>query len=240
MRPRSEKCWLRFPRDERGNVAMMFGLAIVPLLGLTMAAIEYGFMAREQAKLQAASDAASVALAPLAAALTQAELKAKADSIFRTFVGDNFTLDPPTVSEGRTELTLVARTNYKAEYIRFPGMPSTYAIKVASKSIVTSKAVRDRPGARQFGLDGGVGRRRLQDGEGQGSGDQAGRDDVHQPDVQGPDLDLAGALHLVRQRRQDLPQRRMDGSPGPLLRPLAEHRFRDRGLEAGVEVEAVR
>jgi Flp pilus assembly protein TadG len=44
-----EMLW-RFHRNESGNVAMMFGLALIPLLGLAGVAIDYSNATRTQSR----------------------------------------------------------------------------------------------------------------------------------------------------------------------------------------------
>jgi len=51
----------RFSRDKKANVAIMFGIATVPLLMAVGAGIDYSLAARMKAKLQSAADAAAVA-----------------------------------------------------------------------------------------------------------------------------------------------------------------------------------
>jgi Flp pilus assembly protein TadG len=52
---------LAFRRDRRGNVAVIFAIALLPLLAFVGVAIDYSMASRARAKLQAAADAASVA-----------------------------------------------------------------------------------------------------------------------------------------------------------------------------------
>jgi Flp pilus assembly protein TadG len=51
----------RFSRDRNGNVALMFGITLVPLLMAVGAGIDYSMATRMKAKLQSAADAAAVA-----------------------------------------------------------------------------------------------------------------------------------------------------------------------------------
>jgi Flp pilus assembly protein TadG len=51
----------RFRRDSRGNIAVIFALAILPILASIGCAIDYSLATRMKAKLQSAADAASVA-----------------------------------------------------------------------------------------------------------------------------------------------------------------------------------
>jgi len=70
-----------FARDPRGNVAMLFGLAAIPLLICIGAAIDYGRALIVQQQMASAEDAAGLAIASWTG-LTQAELKAKAQLFF--------------------------------------------------------------------------------------------------------------------------------------------------------------
>ena len=70
-----------FARDPRGNVAMLFGLAAVPLLICIGAAIDYGRALIVQERMAASLDAAGLAIGSWTG-LTQAELKAKAQLFF--------------------------------------------------------------------------------------------------------------------------------------------------------------
>ena len=51
----------RFRRDKRANVAMIFGITVVPLISAMGCAVDYSMATRMRAKLQSAADAASVA-----------------------------------------------------------------------------------------------------------------------------------------------------------------------------------
>jgi Flp pilus assembly protein TadG len=51
----------RFERDDRGNVAMIFGLALLPMMGLTGAAIDYSRASQLRTKMAVATDAAVLA-----------------------------------------------------------------------------------------------------------------------------------------------------------------------------------
>jgi Flp pilus assembly protein TadG len=53
----------RFQRDQRGNVAMMFGFAAIPMIAAAGTAIDYGRLSASQSKIHAALDAAVLAVA---------------------------------------------------------------------------------------------------------------------------------------------------------------------------------
>lgn len=52
--------WKSFVRDERGNIAVIFAIASIPLLAAVGCAVDYTMATRIKAKLQSAADAASV------------------------------------------------------------------------------------------------------------------------------------------------------------------------------------
>jgi len=70
-----------FPRDPRGNVALLFGLSAIPLLICIGAAIDYGRALIVQERMASAADAAGLAIGSWTG-LTQAELKTKAQLFF--------------------------------------------------------------------------------------------------------------------------------------------------------------
>jgi Flp pilus assembly protein TadG len=51
----------RFRRDKSGNIAMIFAIALLPILGALGSAVDYSLATRMKSKLQSAADAASVA-----------------------------------------------------------------------------------------------------------------------------------------------------------------------------------
>ena len=50
----------RFVHDRRGNIAVIFAIACVPLITAVGCAVDYSRATQARAKLQAAADAASV------------------------------------------------------------------------------------------------------------------------------------------------------------------------------------
>lgn len=65
----------RFGRDRSGNVMMFFGLALVPVLGLAGAAMDYARATTARAQLNAAVDSAALMAARDASKLTDAQLR---------------------------------------------------------------------------------------------------------------------------------------------------------------------
>src|SRR5262249_41228901 len=76
----------RFRSDRRGNVALIFGISLIPILGLVGAAVDYSRANAARVKLQASLDATALMMAQDAANIvaTQgtAALATKADQAF--------------------------------------------------------------------------------------------------------------------------------------------------------------
>ncbi|HLH48027.1 MAG TPA: pilus assembly protein TadG-related protein, partial [Roseiarcus sp.] len=81
----------RFAQDRRGNVAMYFGLAAIPLIFAVGMAVDYGNNARKWSELNAAADAAALA------AVTPA-MMASSDATAQTAATNIFTAQANTIS----------------------------------------------------------------------------------------------------------------------------------------------
>ncbi len=72
----------RFPRDERANVAPIFAIAVIPILGLTGTAVDYSNATAARTAMQAALDTTALILSKEANGLTQDQLNTKATQYF--------------------------------------------------------------------------------------------------------------------------------------------------------------
>jgi Flp pilus assembly protein TadG len=106
-----------FWSDRRGNVAIIFGLALVPIIGLVGAAVDYSRANNARVKLQAAIDSTALMLAPDAATLYatggQAAVTAKANAYFDSMYKEPHAANSvTTVFDGNQRtLQLAANTN---------------------------------------------------------------------------------------------------------------------------------
>jgi Flp pilus assembly protein TadG len=55
------QCVSRFRRDQRGNIAVIFTIAVIPLISAMGCAVDYSLATRMKAKMQSAADAAGIA-----------------------------------------------------------------------------------------------------------------------------------------------------------------------------------
>src|SRR5262245_58028313 len=76
----------RFSYAKRGNVILTFALATLPLVGLVGAAVDYSRGNSAKAAMQQAIDATGLILSRDAQSLTEAQLKQKADQLFKSLI----------------------------------------------------------------------------------------------------------------------------------------------------------
>src|SRR3954451_19844723 len=100
----------RFMQDRRGNVATMFAIAVIPVIGLVGAAVDYSRAASVRTGMQAAIDATALAMAKLAPTLTQTELQQKATAYFNTIFthpeAKDLVITPTYSTTGGSQVTI--------------------------------------------------------------------------------------------------------------------------------------
>jgi Flp pilus assembly protein TadG len=141
-----------FGRDNKGGVAMLFAIALVPMMAIVGAAIDYGAAMRASAALGAAADAAALtAIAPGSAAYQQAaatngDLTLTVDSTpFTNLVKANLgnrrdmTVNTPTVTlvkaGGKITATVTYTASVQTSIMSLFGFSSVPIRKVAVASI---------------------------------------------------------------------------------------------------------
>jgi Flp pilus assembly protein TadG len=116
----------RFVQDRRGAVAPMFALAIIPLIGLTGAAIDYSRANSVRAGMQAALDATSLAMAKLAPTLTSTELATKTNAYFQAMFthpeAKNIVLTPSYSTTGGSQLTIAVSGSMDTTFMNVLGI----------------------------------------------------------------------------------------------------------------------
>jgi Flp pilus assembly protein TadG len=96
----ARRCWRRLAEDSHGNVAIIFALALLPLLGLAGAAVDYSRASDTRAKFEGALDAALLAAAREALDKDQREVsKTRVEELLRNVIG-------PKVQANLTEVTV--------------------------------------------------------------------------------------------------------------------------------------
>jgi Flp pilus assembly protein TadG len=127
----------RFLRDQRGSIAIIFALALLPIFGLAGAAVDYSRLSSAQSSLQTATDAAALALSKDAAALSSSDLQSRATAQLKSAVGDP-TLTALTVAVTYTEspttqLSVTASGSVRTDFMALFGV-NTVNVSATSQS----------------------------------------------------------------------------------------------------------
>jgi Flp pilus assembly protein TadG len=118
----------RFMQDRSGGVAPMFAIAVIPVLGLVGAAVDYSRANSVRAGLQSALDATSLAMAKLAPTLTQSELQQKTTAYFNAMFNHpeakNLVITPAYSTSGGSQLSITASGTMDTTFMRVMGFNS--------------------------------------------------------------------------------------------------------------------
>ena len=153
--PKSAQLLGRFRRDQRGNIAVVFALTLVPVLSCIGCAIDYSRATQLRSKLQAAIDAASVgsvskkspAFIAAGSMTSDGPIPAGVSDAKKLFKGNmsgttGYTLNSMTAAVTKSGGSVTSTTAFSAE------MPTTF-MKVIGKTAMTvngtSTAVTSMP-----------------------------------------------------------------------------------------------
>jgi Flp pilus assembly protein TadG len=127
----------RFMADRRGGVAPMFALAIIPVIGLTGAAIDYSRANSVRVGMQSAIDATALAMAKLAPTLTPSELQTKTNAYFQAMFNHpeakNIVITPSYTTTGGSQLTIAVSGSMDTTFMNVMGYSS---LNIGSTSTV--------------------------------------------------------------------------------------------------------
>jgi Flp pilus assembly protein TadG len=127
-----------FGADTRGNVAIMFGLMAIPLLGLVGAGIDYSMASTTRTKLQAATDTTALSIAQQANKLSDAELLKLAKTTIGAEMQDStVNVDKLEVSQGRTTITMKTTAVYTTGLMGLMGVDKI-PLSVTSRTVITN------------------------------------------------------------------------------------------------------
>lgn len=116
-----------FNRSDRGNVALTFALATIPLVGLVGAAVDYSRGNSAKVSMQAAIDSTALMLSKEAQKLTSTQLKEKAVQFFTTLFHrpevTNLVVTPTFVDNGsgNFKLTIAASGKVPTSFTKIIG-----------------------------------------------------------------------------------------------------------------------
>lgn len=120
----------RFRHAQGGNVAMLFGIAIIPMLGFVGAAVDYARVNNARTAMQTALDTAALMISRDASGLSAAEISKKATDYFNALykhpealnvvITANYT---KSTSQG-SKVVLTGSATMKTEFMKVVGYPN--------------------------------------------------------------------------------------------------------------------
>lgn len=117
---------LRFGTERRGNVTVIFALALVPVVGAVGAAVDYSNVNAARTAMQSAVDATALMLSKEAANLSSSQLEQKANSIFLSVYSrpdvSNIKVTPTYSSSEGTQILIKASGRVKASFVSLIGI----------------------------------------------------------------------------------------------------------------------
>jgi Flp pilus assembly protein TadG len=127
----------RLLKDRRGGVAPMFALAVIPVVGLVGASVDYSRANNTKAGMQSALDATALAMAKLAPNLTQSQLQTQTAAYFNAMFNHpeakNLTITPSYTTSGGSQLTVTGSATLDTAFMKIMGYSS---LNVGSSSTV--------------------------------------------------------------------------------------------------------
>jgi len=124
-----------FRRAERGNVAVIFTLAVIPIMGFVGAAVDYSRANSIKAAMQSAVDATALMLSKDVATLTSAQISQKATDYFTALFNHpeatGVTITPTFTNSGGAQLVVTGAANVATTFMKAMGL-QTLNVNVSS------------------------------------------------------------------------------------------------------------
>jgi Flp pilus assembly protein TadG len=118
----------RLLADRRANVAPMFAIAAIPMLGLIGAAVDYSRANSIKTSLQAAIDSTALAMSSQAPSLTAAQLQTAAQAYFNALFtrsdAKNTVLTVTYTSGSGSQIVIAGTTQMTTNFVGILGMPT--------------------------------------------------------------------------------------------------------------------
>lgn len=128
----------RFAVDRGGNVAMIFGLSLLPVLVLTGMAIDYARATAERTRLQQAVDATALALSRAPKTTSQAQLQASGERFFAAIFSSKEAARPPiTVKKDGERIAVNSELTMPTTLMQLVGQPTMTLHTAAGASFAT-------------------------------------------------------------------------------------------------------
>src|SRR5436190_14570046 len=137
IRTRTRDMFSRFLRDRCGSVAPMFAIAVIPVIGLTGAAIDYSRANSARTGMQSAIDATALAMAKLAPTLTSSQLQTQTTAYFNAMFNHpeakNIVVTPTYTTAGGSQLVISVSGSIDTSFMKIMGFSN---LNIGSTSTV--------------------------------------------------------------------------------------------------------
>ena len=114
-----------FSSADGGNLAMMFALAVVPIMGLVGAAVDYSRANSDKAAMQAAVDATALMLSKNVSTLTTAQISQEATNYFNALFTrsevTNVVLTPTYTNNNGSQVVITATGTLATKFMKIMG-----------------------------------------------------------------------------------------------------------------------
>ncbi len=129
----------RFMGDRRANILPMFGLSLIPIVGLIGAAVDYSRANAVNSKLQAALDSTALAMSASASSQTSAQLQTNASAYFfamyKGTAASSVTFNAAyAMTSTGPQVTVTGATSLKTMFMGIPGFGIT-DMPISAKSV---------------------------------------------------------------------------------------------------------
>jgi Flp pilus assembly protein TadG len=124
----------RFADDQRANIAIVFALSVVPLVGFVGAAVDYSHANSVKVAVQSALDATALMLAKTAGSQTSGQMQDMASSFFNAQFNRKEAISPQVsvnYTPSNSTIVLNATTSVKTDFMGFMGF-KTLDVKASS------------------------------------------------------------------------------------------------------------
>jgi Flp pilus assembly protein TadG len=127
----------QFVQNRDGNVAMLFGLALLPIMATTGAAIDYSRASDARTQLQSALDSTALAVAKTSPLLTDAQLRTEAEKHFRAVLQqrNDLALLPIDIRRTNKAVVVTAAGVLPTSFMKLFGYKSTNVASTAEAAI---------------------------------------------------------------------------------------------------------
>src|SRR6516165_2476003 len=116
----------KFHIADNGNVLMVFSLAIVPIMAVVGAAVDYSRANSDKAAMQSAADATALAISKTVSTLTTQQINQQTTSYFNSVFNrtdvSNIVLTPTYTTSNGTQLVLTATGTVDTTFMKIMGL----------------------------------------------------------------------------------------------------------------------